>query len=312
MRIAFMGTPDFSTPALQKLIDSDHDVVAVYTQPPRPSGRGQSVTESPVHLLAESHGIEVRYPQSFKKQADMDMFKALNLDLAIVAAYGLILPQDVLDAPKFGCLNIHASLLPRWRGASPIQRAIMANDAQTGICLMQMEAGLDTGPVMMRHTLPITSDTTAQALHDDLAVAGGDMLEPALMMIEAGIAEFEIQPEEGVTYAHKLKKPEGLIEFSEAADLLERKIRALNPWPGTWCEIGPEKVRLKILESIFIDDIRAPVGQLMDRDFTIACGQGGLRLLKVQPASRPAMHARDFLNGTSFRTGMLIQTGKMA
>lgn len=311
-RIAFMGTPDFAVPALQSLIAGPFDLVCVYTQPPRPAGRGQQLQESPVHRAAEEAGIEVRHPKNFKKEGDVEMFEDLNLDLAVVAAYGLILPKSILDAPKHGCVNIHASLLPRWRGAAPIQRCIEAGDEQTGICIMQMEEGLDTGPVMMRQVLPISNFTTGGILHDELSDLAAQMIVPSVQLIQAGAATFEPQPEDGVTYAKKLEKHEGKIDWSKNARDIDLQIRAFTPWPGAWCEIHPNNTRLKVLEAEYIPDLKAPKGVLIDRDFTIGCGQGAIRLHRVQPASRPAMHARDFLNGTNFRTGMNIETGQMA
>lgn len=249
MRIIFMGTPDFAVPALQALIDSPHDVMAVYTQPPRPKGRGMEVQKSSVHILADRYDIPVHTPQSLKKDTvEQDIFKGYQADVAVVAAYGLILPRSVLDAPKHGCLNIHASLLPRWRGASPIQHAIWKGDDKSGVTIMQMEEGLDTGPMLLKEETPITLDTTAQQLHDNLSLMGGSLIIRAINRIERdGRIDGEIQDDALSTYAPLLKKTDGEIDRQAPAVETHRQIRALNPWPGTY--IDGLKGRVKILSA---------------------------------------------------------------
>jgi methionyl-tRNA formyltransferase len=305
LRIAFMGTPDFAVPALRNLIDSHHKVVCVYSQPPRPKGRGQHVQPSPVHEVAQGAGIEVRTPVNFKRDEDIAAFMALELDVAVVAAYGLILPKAILDAPKYGCLNIHASLLPRWRGAAPIHRAILEGDTETGITIMQMEEGLDTGPMILKKSVPIRSATTAQSLHDILAAMGSSMIETVLdELANKGGLSSTLQPEEGATYAKMLKKEEGRIDWSKPAAVIDRQIRALNPWPGTWCETDSGK-RLKILEVELLKDISGPAGTVND-DGVVACGEGALKLLSIQPENKKPMPTRDAYNGGYLKVGQRL------
>lgn len=294
LRVAFMGTPDFALPALQALIDMGHQVVAVYTRAPKPKGRGHEVQKTPVHLLAEQHGIEVRTPKTLRDEAEQQKFAALNLDIAIVAAYGLILPKPVLDAPKAGCLNLHASLLPRWRGAAPIQRAIMAGDAESGVCLMDMEEGLDTGGVYARGAVPITATTTGQSLHDALSGIGGELLKAHLADIASGKLACTPQPEEGVTYAQKIEKAEARIDWSLPAIEIERKLRAFTPWPASEFVLNGET--LKLLRAELVNASGKP-GELLDDQFTIACGQGALRLLTVQRPGRGPVDGAAFLRG---------------
>lgn len=297
LRIAFMGTPDFSVPALKKLISSRHKVVCVYSQPPRPKGRGQHVQEGPVHLAALEAGIEVRTPLNFKKDEDVAAFMALELDVAVVAAYGLILPKSILDAPQYGCLNIHASLLPRWRGAAPIHRAILEGDSESGITIMQMEEGLDTGPMISKKAVAIRATTTAQSLHDMLSAVGSSMIEDVLdTLADTGHLEGVVQPEEGMTYAKMLKKEEGCIDWTKPSEVIDRQIRALNPWPGTWCETEGGK-RLKILEAEPVMDATGAPGKILDDVGTIACGTGGLRIMKAQPENKSAFHTAELYNG---------------
>ena len=281
LRIAFMGTPDFAAIALQALIDSDHDVVAVYSQPPRPKGRGQKVQKSPVHILAEEHGIAVYTPQSFKKEPDaVTTFENLDLDIAVVAAYGLLLPQSILDAPKYGCLNIHGSILPRWRGAAPIQRAILAGDTQSGITIMQMDIGLDTGAMISKETTPITMLTTAQSLHDSLAEIGSRLVVEALGVLkQTGVLNAESQNDDEANYAHRLSREDGRIDWTQPAASIERQMRSLTPWPGVWCLDASGK-RMKIHDLSLVDgasveqDIAAqPCGTLLDKRGLIACGE---------------------------------------
>ena len=242
MRIIFMGTPDFSVPVLDALVAAGHEIAAVYCQPPRPAGRGKKDRPTPVHARAAALGLEVRHPVSLKGAEEQTAFAALNADVAVVVAYGLILPQAVLDAPAQGCLNIHASLLPRWRGAAPIHRAIMAGDAETGVCIMQMEAGLDTGPVLLRGATAIGPEETTAQLHDRLSDMGAGLIVEALARLPE--LELEIQPEDGVLYAEKIDKAEAQIDWSQPAAEVDRKIRGLSPFPGAWCEAEGQRVKL--------------------------------------------------------------------
>lgn len=307
LRIAFMGTPDFSVGSLQALIDSTHDVVCVYSQPPRPKGRGQQVKKSPVQLCAEAAGIEVRYPINFKDDKEVQDFRNLNLDIAVVAAYGLILPISVLEAPKYGCINIHASLLPRWRGAAPIQRSIMAGDTQTGVTIMQMEKGLDTGPEISKEAIDITSETTAQTLHDGLASLGADMIVEVIDRLanKGNIASIP-QAEEGVTYAHMLEKSEGKIDWSKTAIEIDRQIRALNPWPGTWCE-GQEGKRMKILSARPLSELGEGQAGIINTDGHIVCGDKGImELISVQPENKKPMDVKAAINGGYLKVGDML------
>ena len=301
LRLAFMGTPDFAVPALQVLIDSKHDVVCVYTQPPRPAGRGGKIKKSAVHLCAEAHSIEVRHPKSLKKPEPQADFTDLNLDLAVVAAYGLILPKPILDAPKYGCLNIHGSLLPRWRGAAPIQRAIMAGDTQTGICIMQMDVGLDTGDVLLREETPITGETTAQSLHDTLAAMGARMTLDVVDKIAQGESpKPEPQIEEGMTYAKMLNRDVGRIDWSNTAIEIERQLRALTPWPGVWCMADGKRLKVHAADRV---DMSGAIGTILDKHLTIGCGQGALRLITVQPENKKPMDGASYLNGAPISMG---------
>ena len=302
LRLAFMGTPDFAVPALQALHQAGHEIVAVYCQPPKPAGRGQNVQKTPVHLKAKELGIEVRTPKSLRDAAEQQSFRDLQLDLAIVAAYGLILPQPILDAPRLGCVNIHASLLPRWRGAAPIQRAMLAGDQETGITIMQMEAGLDTGPMLLTETVPITAQTTASRLHDALAVLGAKLITTAIPKLAAGELPTTPQPQDGVTYAAKLTREDGKIDWQQPATVIERQIRALTPWPGTYFMHDLEP--LKILQAeVMAQSIAVPPGTLLDDQFTIACGQQALRLIMVQRPGKAAMAAAEMLRGLRLPIG---------
>lgn len=296
MRIVFMGTPDFSVPALDALA-ARHEVVAVYSQPPRPSGRGQKPRPGPVAARAEALGIPVRTPVKLRDAGAIAEFAGFAPEVAVVAAYGLILPQAVLDVPARGCLNIHASLLPRWRGAAPIQRAIMAGDAETGVCIMQMAAGLDTGPVLLRRATEIGPRDTAGSLHDRLAGIGAEAVVDALSRLDTLTPE--PQPEAGVTYAAKIDKAEARVDWSRPATEVDRLIRGLAPFPGAWTEIGGERVKLLLSERA--DGTGAP-GTVLD-GLTIACGAGAVRILTVQRAGRGAMQADDFLRGTPVPAG---------
>jgi methionyl-tRNA formyltransferase len=296
-RIAFMGTPDFSVHILKALLKAPpYHVVAVYTQPPRPVGRGYKVTPSPVQMLASLHNISLFTPASLKTEEVQEQWKALDLAVGIVAAYGLILPKAILETPSWGCVNVHASLLPRWRGAAPIQRALLAGDKETGITIMKMNEGLDTGDILLMEKTPLHPSTTTLALFNSLAHLGAEALLRALPLYLDGRLHPIPQPQEGVTYAKKLEKKEGLLDWRLSATLLERKIRVLNPWPGTWFDIG--KDRLKVLEADIVSHTGSqPPGTILDDQLTIACGEGALRLLWVQKVGRTPLPAKEFLRG---------------
>ncbi|MCF3972999.1 methionyl-tRNA formyltransferase [Paracoccus salsus] len=289
MRVIFMGTPGFSVPAL-RAIAAAHDVVAVYSQPPRPAGRGQTARPSAVHAEADRLGIAVRTPARLGDSEAQAALAALDADVAVVAAYGLILPQPVLDAPRLGCLNIHASLLPRWRGAAPIQRALMAGDAETGIAIMQMEAGLDTGPVLAAARTPIGPEDTAADLHDRLARLGADLIVEVLAALPLAATP---QPEDGVTYAAKIDKAEARIDWSAPAWQVDRQIRGLSPFPGAWCDIDGERV--KLLRSRLIEAGGAP-GEVLS-GFRVACGEGAVEIIEAQRQGKRPMSAGEMLRG---------------
>ena len=301
MRLIFMGTPDFAVPALAALIDAGHEIICVYSQPPRPAGRGQREQPSPVQTFAQQNGIPVRYPVSLKTADAQAEFAALGADAAVVAAYGLILPKAVLDAPRLGCINIHASLLPRWRGAAPIQRAILAGDSETGVTIMQMDEGLDTGPMLTTGALPIGAETTASDLHDGLAALGGALI---VKVLGDELPPAVPQPGEGATYAPKLDRAEGRLDWTEDAAVLNLKIRALNPWPGVWCE--HEGARLRVLAAAPVAGSGAP-STVIGTPLTVACGAGALRLDRVQRAGKSAMSAADFVRGNPMPVGSVLQ-----
>ncbi|QQA43206.1 methionyl-tRNA formyltransferase [Pelagovum pacificum] len=291
MRIVFMGTPDFSVPVLDALVDAGHEIAAVYCQPPRPAGRGKKDRPTPVQARAEALGLEVRYPVSLRNAEAQADFAALGAEIAVVVAYGLILPQAVLDAPARGCLNIHASLLPRWRGAAPIHRAVMAGDAETGVCIMQMEAGLDTGPVLLRRDTAIGVEETTGSLHDRLSMLGASAIVDALSRLEE--LSPEEQPEDGVTYAAKIDKAEARIDWTRPATDVDRLIRGLSPFPGAWCKADGE--RLKLLGSGLADQSGAP--GTLGPGFTVTCGEGAVRISRVQREGKRAMDAGEVLRG---------------
>ena len=302
MRVIFMGTPDFAVPALQALVAAGHDVVAAYTQPPRPGGRrGKELTPTPVHKAAEALGIEVRHPVSLKGAAEQAEFAALGADIAVVAAYGLILPQAVLDAPRLGCLNVHASLLPRWRGAAPIQRAILAGDAETGVTIMQMEAGLDTGPMLAMGKTPVDGKTAGE-LTVELAEIGAGLMVQVLADLPGHPPV--VQPEDGVTYAKKIDKAEARIEWSETAEQIERQVRAFAPTPGAWFEFEAERCKVLAAEPAQGTGAR---GEVLDNHLTIACASGAIRPTLVQRAGRPTMAIEDLLRGWTIPAGALLQ-----
>ena len=298
MKIVFMGTPDFAVPALRALVAAGHQVLAAYTQPPRPGGRrGKELTPTPVHRAAEELGIPVRHPLSLKGADEQAAFAALDADIAVVAAYGLILPRAVLDAPRHGCLNIHASLLPRWRGAAPIHRAILAGDRETGVTIMQMEAGLDTGPMLAKVTTPVEGKTTGE-LTEQLAASGAELMAAVL----ADLTRYppQVQPEEGVTYAHKIDKAETRIDWNQPAQQVERQVRAFAPAPGAWFEFEGE--RCKVLAAQLAEGQGAP-GTVLDDALTIACGSGAIRPTLIQRAGRPVMATQDLLRGWAIAPG---------
>ena len=299
LRLAFLGTPDFAVPTLTELIGQGHDIAAVYSQPARPKGRGLASEPSPVAQLAATHGLPVRTPQTLKDAAAQAEFAALNLDAAVVVAYGLLLPKQILDAPKLGCFNLHGSLLPRWRGAAPIQRAIMAGDAQTGVMVMRMEEGLDTGPVLMAERTPIARKTYGE-LRDELARLGADLMVRALAALERGSIAQLAQPEVGVTYARKISKEETRIDWAKPAQEIDCLIRGLSPAPGAWCDVKGE--RLKILYAEPTEGRGAP-GEILDDALTVACGDGALKLTRLQRAGKSAMSGEVLLRGFALPKG---------
>ena len=295
LRVVFMGTPEFSAAALRALAKAGHDIAAVYSQPPRPAGRrGLELTKSPVQLAAEELGIEVRTPRSLKGADEQAAFRALRADVAVVVAYGLLLPKAILEGTRLGAYNGHASLLPRWRGAAPIQRAIMAGDAETGMMAMKMDEGLDTGPVALTSCIDIGPDMTAGELHDALMETGAALMARTLAMLEEGALELTPQPEAGATYAKKISKEEARIDWSAPASEVHNRIRGLSPFPGAWCELNGERV--KLLRSTLGDGSGRP-GEILDDRLTIACGTGAVRLVEVQRAGGRAMGGQDFLRG---------------
>ena len=293
LRLAFMGTPDFATPTLAELLAQGHEIAAVYSQPPRPRGRGLKAEPSAVAQLAARHGLEVRTPVSLKGESEQEAFAALGLDAAVVVAYGLLLPRKVLEAPRLGCFNLHGSLLPRWRGAAPLQRAIMAGDAQTGVMVMRMEEGLDTGPILMAERTAIGRKTFGE-LHDELARLRADLMVRALAALERGSILALPQPLEGICYAHKIQKEEARIDWSRRASELDCLIRALSPVPGAWCTVRGERLKILLAEPVAA---KGHPGEVLDDQLTIACAEGALRLLRVQRAGREPLSAAELLRG---------------
>lgn len=300
LRLAFMGTPDFALASLRALAEAGHEIAAVYSQPPRPAGRGHKERLTPVHAYAAQEGWEVRTPKSLKGEAEQAAFAALDLDIAVVAAYGLILPKAILETPRLGCLNVHASLLPRWRGAAPIQRAILAGDRESGVTIMQMDEGLDTGDMLCSESLPITQETTASDLHDRLADLGGKLIVEGLRGVAEGSLEAVAQPDEGVTYAAKLEKAESLLDWRRPAVELARQVRAFTPWPSAVFQLGKERIKVLDAEPV---EASGPAGRVLDDALTVACGEGALRLHRLQRPGKGAMAARDFLNGFALPAG---------
>lgn len=307
MRLAFLGTPDFAVQALAEIVEAGHEVACVYSQPPAPRGRGHELRPSPVHAYAESRGIPVRTPASMRDPAEIEAFRALGLDAAVVVAFGQILPREVLEAPRLGSFNVHASLLPRWRGAAPIQRAIMAGDAVTGVQVMRMTEGLDEGPVLSTATVRIDALETAATLHDRLAAAGARLIVETLAQIAAGRAVETAQAEAGVTYAKKIRPKEARIDWTRPGPEVDRKIRGLSPFPGAWFELPTEKgpVRVKALLSAF-EDAEGPAGETLDDRLLVGTGHGAVRLLRVQREGRGPQDAEAFLRGTAVPAGVKL------
>jgi methionyl-tRNA formyltransferase len=299
LRVVFMGTPDFSVPTLSEIVGAGHDVVAVYTQPPRPAGRGMEARKSPVHSFAEEAGLRVLTPKSLRRPEVQNEFASLRPDVAVVVAYGLILPKAILTAPPLGCLNLHGSLLPRWRGAAPIQRAVMAGDKETGVMVMKMEEGLDTGPVALADRISIGPDSTAGEIHDHLALMGASLMLRALTLLGKGELTFTPQPAEGVTYATKISKEETRIDWRKSGTEIHDMIRGLSPYPGAWFEalLGGKAERVKVLRSVVVPGKGEP-GLLLDGHLTVACGGSqAVRLTQVQRAGRRPLGGAEFLRG---------------
>ena len=310
LRIIFMGTPDFSVPVLKSLVKAGHDIVCVYSQPPRPAGRGQKECLSPVHSFADAQGLQVRTPKSFKSDDFQAEFVALNADVAVVVAYGLILPKAALDAPKLGCINIHASLLPRWRGAAPFQRAIQAGDKKSGVTIMQMDVGLDTGDMLSVREIELEADIKASQLHDRLSVMGADLIVSTLDDLVLGKVTPIPQPEEGVTYASKLEKSEGRIDWSQSALTIDRLIRALTPWPGVWFEHSGE--RFKVFAADVLDQSAndAP-GTLVGDQLQVACGVGVVQITELQRPGKRRAAAAEVLRGYPIEAGTCLNVSSI-
>src|SRR5919107_5846409 len=304
LRVVFMGTPDFAVPTLSEVVGQGHEVVAVYTRPPAAAGRGMELKPSPVHAMADRFGIPVSTPKTLRTDEAAETFRSHEADVPVVVAYGMLLPRAILEAPELGCLNLHASLLPRWRGAAPIQRAIMAGDAETGVAVMRMEEGLDTGPVAMVERVAIGPDMTAGELHDRLMVLGADLMVRALAALSRGALSFTPQPAEGVTYAHKITNEECRIDWREPAASVHDQVRGLSPFPGAFftAESGKGPERVKVLRTARAEGTGAP-GTLLDPAGTIACGEGAVRLVQVQPAGKQGMGADEFLRGRRLAPG---------
>jgi methionyl-tRNA formyltransferase len=299
LRLIFMGTPDFAVPTLLELVSHGHEVVAVYTRAPKPAGRGMKLQPTPVEQEARRLGIPVLTPSTLKTPEALEEFRARDADAAVVVAYGMILPQAILDAPPLGCFNLHGSLLPRWRGAAPINRAIMAGDAESGVMVMKMDIGLDTGDVAMAERLAISDSMTASDLHDALAPLGADLMVRAMGALDRGGLQLQQQPEEGVTYAGKIDKAEARIDWKRPAREVLRHIHGLSPFPGAWCEFAGEgkPARVKILRCELAKGSGAP-GEVLDNSLTIACGDGAIRIVELQRAGKGPMKSADFLRGT--------------
>jgi len=308
LRVVFMGTPDFSVPTLSEILGAGHEVVAVYSQPPRPAGRGMAETPSPVHRFAAASGLTVLTPKSLRTPEAQEQFRAHAADVAVVVAYGLILPKPVLYAPRLGCFNVHASALPRWRGAAPIQRAIMAGDAETAVMVMRMEEGLDTGPVCLAERTPIGRNETAAELHDRLSLLGAGLMVRALAALERGSLSQTPQPAEGVTYAAKIDKAEARIDFARPAAEVHDHIRGLSPFPGAWFEVAVsgKAERIKVLRCVEAEGAGVP-GTILDDALTVACGSGAVRLVTLQRAGKKPMSATELLRGFALPKGLALR-----
>jgi len=302
LRLAFMGTPDFAVPSLEALVAAGHNVACVYAQPPRPAGRGHQVQASPVQVCAERLGLPVRTPKSLRTPVERRYFAEMKLDVGVVAAYGLLLPLAILETPRFGCFNVHASLLPRWRGAAPIQHAILAGDAETGVTIMQMDEGLDTGAMALTGAVPIGSKTTASDLHDRLAEQGARLIVEAMDRLGKGTLATAPQPETGATYAPKLTREHGRLDWHRPAADLERRVRALTPWPGAWFEAQGERIKVLTAEVVEGVESAAP-GTLLDGRLTFACGNRAVRLTRVQRPGRGPVDGEAFLRGFPLPVG---------
>ena len=307
MRIIFMGTPDFAVPALQALLKAGHEIVAVYSQPPRAAGRGMALRKSPVHQVAEAAGLTVLTPERLKDPVDQKRFREFEADAAVVVAYGIILPEPVLDATRLGIFNIHASLLPRWRGAAPINRAIMAGDAETGAAIMRVTEGLDAGPVCLVERVEIGPDMTASELHDTLSPLGAEAMVKALAALEDGSLDCRAQDDEAATYAPKLDNKEARIDWRLPASDVHDRIRGLSPYPGAWFEIelSGKRERIKVLSAMLAEGQGAP-GTLLDDHLTIACSEGAVRLIRIQRAGKKPMSVQAFLNGVTLKSGTVL------
>lgn len=304
LRVIFMGTPDFAVPTLSEIVGQGHEVVAVYTRPPAAAGRGMELKPSPVHRMAERFGLNVLTPKTLRTEEAAETFRSHEADVAVVVAYGMLLPKAILDAPELGCLNLHASLLPRWRGAAPIQRAIMAGDKETGVAVMKMEEGLDTGPVAMMERVAITPDMNAGELHDKLMGLGADLMVRALAALSRGGLGFTPQPEEGVTYARKLTNEDGRIDWAKPAQAVHDHVRGLSPFPGAFfnADFGKGQERVKVLRTTMAEGAGEP-GHLLDPAGIVACGDGAVRLVQVQRAGKAPMGADEFLRGVRLEAG---------
>jgi len=300
-----MGSPDFAVPTLAALREAGHEIVCVYAQPARPAGRGHKERPCPVHAFALAQGLEVRTPKNFKNSDDIAAWRALDLDAAVVAAYGLILPPAILEAPKLGCFNVHASLLPRWRGAAPIHRAILAGDEKSGVTVMGMEAGLDTGPMYLQGEVPISPQTTASDLHDTLAAMGAELMVEALPQIAAGTLSAEPQPARGITYAEKLRREEGRVNWSDPATGIECMVRAFNPWPGVWFEHDGERIKV-LAAGVEKNPGKADPGTIIHAPLVVACGAGALGIKRLQRPGKGPLDVEEFLRGYAFEPGQRL------
>ena len=303
LRLVFMGTPDFAVSALEAILEAGHEVIAVYTQPPRPAKRGQKEQPSPVQLRAEELGLTVRTPASLSGEEEQEAFAALKADVALVAAYGLLLPKALLEAPRFGCINVHASLLPRWRGAAPIRRAIMEGDSETGVSIMRMDEGLDTGPIFLKQAITITEGENYGSLHDRLAALGARSAVGVLAGLESGKSVAIRQDSEGASYAHKIDRAEARIDWRTSSETLARQVRALSPRPGAWCEVAGQ--RLRILEGT-PKDLEGEPGEVLDNKLTVACGHGAFQITRAQRPGRAAMDAATLLRGFPVAAGTKV------